>query len=179
MALGATMFRFALDVSDIDRGQYVQEELVVARHPSENDASMISRVLAWALHYEPGTVLGRGLAFPDEAAVAVPDGRGGIALWVEVGMPTAERLHRAAKLADRVVVYVYRDPQILLHALKGERIHNPERLRIVPVPPVLMTALEARLDRRNPWSIVRTEGNVYLTVGSDTLEWTPEALTLG
>lgn len=173
MALGATMFRFLVDVSDVDRGTYASDELVVARHPSETDAYMITRILAWALEYDERIVMGRGLAFPDEPTLSVPDDMGGTRLWIEVGAPVAERVHRAAKQAERVCIYTHRDIQLVLGALKGKRIHNADRLRIIEIPAPFMTAAERLLERRNTWSIVRNEGVVYLTIGDEIIEMSP------
>lgn len=178
MALGATMFRILVDVSDVDRGTYASDELVIARHPSETDAYMITRILAWALEYDEHIVMGRGLAFPDEPTLSVPDDMGGTRLWIEVGAPSADRVHRAAKQAERVCIYTHRDIHLVLSALKGKRIHNAERLRIVEIPTAFMADLERLLERRNTWSIVRNEGVVYLTAGEHMLEMTPIVHTL-
>jgi uncharacterized protein YaeQ len=173
MALGATMFRFSVDVSDVDRGVYTSEELTMARHPSETDALMITRVLAWALEYVDGIVMGRGLAFPDEPALSVAGERGGLALWVEVGAPVADRVHRAAKMADEVRIYTARDVDLVLGALRGRKIHNAQHVQVIAFPHAFMQALEQRLDRRNVWSVVRNEGLLYVTIGADTIECTP------
>jgi uncharacterized protein YaeQ len=179
MALGATMFRFLLDVSDVDRGVYTSDELVIARHPSETDAYMITRILAWALEYDERIVMGRGLAFPEEPTLSVPDDMGGTRLWIEVGAPTAERVHRAAKQAERVCIYTHREIHLVLAALNGKRIHNADRLTVVEIPASFMKEAERVLTRRNTWSIVRNEGLVYLTAGSEMLELTPVVHSLG
>ena len=47
-------------------------------------------------------------------------------MWIDVGMPDAERLHRASKLADRVAIYTHRNPDVLKQQLAGKRIHQLE-----------------------------------------------------
>lgn len=49
MALTATIFRFELNLSDIDREVYETLELRVAQHPSETDTYLVTQVLARAL----------------------------------------------------------------------------------------------------------------------------------
>jgi uncharacterized protein YaeQ len=178
MALGATMFRFVVDVSDVDRQVYTTDEFAMARHPSETDASMITRVLAWALEFADGIQFGRGVAFPDEPALQIPDDRGGILRWIEVGAPAAARVHKAAKSAATVAIYSHRPPDIVYGGLRGERIHHPEHIDILLFPQTFMTALEQALERRNTWSITRNEGVVYVTVGDRTIECTPLITTL-
>ena len=46
MALKSTIFKAELSISDMDRPYYGSHALTIARHPSENDARMMVRVLA-------------------------------------------------------------------------------------------------------------------------------------
>ena len=54
MALGATMHTFDVQLADVDRGCYENLTLRVARHPSETDAYMVTRLLAYCLEFEDG-----------------------------------------------------------------------------------------------------------------------------
>src|SRR4051794_41055618 len=110
MALTATLYRFDIQLSDIDRGVYETFDLRVARQPSETAEYMLTRVLAYCLEYTAGIALTEGVAAGDEPAVLVRDLTGRITAWIEVGAPDAERLHRASKLGGRVAVYTHRDP---------------------------------------------------------------------
>ncbi|HEY7883509.1 MAG TPA: YaeQ family protein, partial [Cellvibrionaceae bacterium] len=47
MALGATIYKAKLDVSDTDRHYYAEHKLTIARHPSETEARMMVRLLAF------------------------------------------------------------------------------------------------------------------------------------
>src|SRR5690606_19088629 len=100
----------AVQLADVDRGVYEDLTLRVARHPSEIDAFMMTRVLAYLLEYEEGIVFSEGISATDEPAVLVRDLTGRTVAWIEVGSPDAARLHHGSKLADRTVVYTHRDP---------------------------------------------------------------------
>ena len=50
MALGATIYKASLDISDIDRGYYATHALTIARHPSETERRMMVRLLAFCLY---------------------------------------------------------------------------------------------------------------------------------
>ena len=69
MALTATMYRFNIQLSDVDRGVYETLELRVAQQPSETAEYMLTRVLAWCLEYTEGIALTEGVAAGDEPAV--------------------------------------------------------------------------------------------------------------
>jgi len=161
------MHGFRLDVSDVDRGVYEVVELRVARHPSESLPYLVSRVLAYALELRPGLAFGRGVS-SDEPALSADDGTGQLTLWVDIGAPSADRLHKATKLSPEVAVYSARDLNALTAALAG--IHKAGTVRIVGLPDALIQPLGAALDRRNDWTIVHTEGTVYVTVGRETFE---------
>jgi uncharacterized protein YaeQ len=99
---------------------------------------------------------------------------GDIDLWIDIGAPSAERLHKAAKRANQLVVYTHRDIQALRQDWEGKRIHRRDEIRVVSVPRSLLRELAPSFGRTNQWSVLRTEGLVYVTCGGETREWTPE-----
>src|ERR1043165_1276887 len=105
MALSATMYVFAIELADSDRGVYTPLELRVARHPSETAEYLLTRVLAYCLEYAEGIAFSKGLSDPDEPAIFIRDLTGALQSWIEVGAPEAARLHRASKASPRVAVY--------------------------------------------------------------------------
>lgn len=179
MALTSTMYRFVLDISDVERGVYTSAELRVAQHPSETNAYLITRVLAYCLSYDPDLQMGRGVADPDDPPLSVMAPGGGYTLWVDIGAPTAERIHKASKLAEQVVIYTHRDVDLVLQALRARKIHRAESLQILALPVPLLRTLEEHLDRRSTWAVVRNEGMLYVTIGEQTFEGPLTVLTLG
>lgn len=131
MALTATIFSFDIKLNNLDRGVYETLAFKAAQHPSESDEYFVARVLAYCLEYTEGISFGRGLAEPDEPAITVSDLSGTRQTWIEIGNPTAERLHRASKATPRVLVYTHKDPASLLRQLAGERIHRREHIAVV------------------------------------------------
>jgi uncharacterized protein YaeQ len=164
MALPSTLYRFTLRISDVERGLYDSVELRVAMHPSESVPYLLTRVLAYALNLQEGLKLTQGIGNPDEPALEVRDLTGVILLWIEVGNPSARRLHKASKAARAVRVYTYKDPQILLKELAGEEIHGAQAVEVFSLPPKFLDQLGATLDRDNPWEILHDEGELTVTV---------------
>src|SRR5215203_3293072 len=124
MALSSTIFNFEIDLSDADRQVYESLSLRVARHPSESDEFLIARVLAYCLEYQDGIEFSRGLSDADDPPLAVRDLTGAMRVWIDVGTPAADRLHRAAKSTPRVVVYVHKEHTQWLAALAAAKIHR-------------------------------------------------------
>jgi len=170
VALTATVYNFDIQLSDVDRGVYETLALRVARHPSETEEYLVTRVLAYCLEYVEGITFGKGLSEPNEPAVVVRDLTGALRVWIEVGAPDADRVHKASKASDRVVIYTYRDPALLLRQLSGERIHRAEHIELRAFDRALVDGLVQRLERRTALEIAVTDGHLYVTIGGDTLD---------
>jgi uncharacterized protein YaeQ len=162
MAIGATVHTFAVQLADVDRGVYEEATLRVARHPSETDAFMLTRVLAYCLEFAEGIAFSEGVAATDEPAVLVRDLTGRVTAWIEVGAPDAERLHFGSKLADRTVVYTHRDPAKVAATWEGKRIHRAAEIPLRSFDPGFVDAATAALERRNDLTVSVSDGHLYL-----------------
>lgn len=170
MALTATIYNFDIDLADADRHVYESIALRVARHPSESEEYLLTRVLAYALEFAEGIAFSDGgLSSPDQPAITVRDLTGAIRSWIEIGSPDASRLHRASKAAPRVAVYTHKDVARLAANLAGERIHRAEALELYAVDRALIAALAARLDRRMAFALSVSGGELFVSIGVETL----------
>lgn len=179
MALTSTVYTFDIELSDVDRSVYESLSLRVACHPSETEEYLLTRVLAYCLEFAEGIAFSKGgLSEPDEPALSVRDLTGALRAWIEIGAPDAARLHRASKAAPRVAVYTHRDPAQVLRALAGQRIHRAEAIELFAVDRDLLSALVERLDRRMKFGVSRSDGELYLAFGAETLTGTVERISL-
>lgn len=180
MALTATIYNFEIDLADNDRSVYESLSLRVARHPSESEEYLLTRVLAYAMEYVEGIEFSAGgLSNPDDPAITVRDLTGALRAWIEVGTPDADRLHRAAKAAPRVAVYVHRDPSQYMARLAGERIHKGESLEIWGMDQALIQQLGARLERRMSLSLSITDRGLYVSTGVESFSGEVERCVIG
>ncbi len=172
MALTSTIYNFDVELADSDRGVYETLPIRAALHPSETAEYLWTRVLAYCLEYEEGIAFSKGLSDGDEPALWVrdpADPAGRIKAWIEIGTPDADRLHKAAKAAERVAVYTHKDPLSLLRRLEGERIHRAAEIPIYGVDRPLLQGLVELLDRRMKLQLSVTGGSLYLDVGGKGL----------
>ena len=168
MALTATIYTFEVTLADTDRDVYETLTLRAARQPSETPEYLLTRVLAHCLEWQEGIDFTRGLAEPDEPALAVRDLTGQLRVWIDVGTPDAARLHKASKAAERVVVYTHKDAALLVQKLAGARIHRADAIEIYGVDRELIAALAARLDRRMVFELAVTDRHLYVTLAGTT-----------
>jgi len=179
MALTSTIYNASVELNDVDRGVYESLALRLAMHPSETMEYMVTRLLAYCLEYTEGIEMTAGLSDGDEPAIVVRDLTGRVTAWIEVGLPDADRLHRASKLAARVAVYTHRDLRILLGQLEGRRIHRAEEIAIYSFGGTFIRDLAERFQRRVAMSLSVTEQHVYLDIDGHSMTTVVEERRLG
>jgi uncharacterized protein YaeQ len=169
MALSATIFRLQIELSDVDRGVYESLDLRLARHPSETMRYMLVRAIAYCLSYEEGITFSKGgLSSSDDPPIAIHDPTGLFLAWIDVGAPSAERLHRATKAARRVAIFSVADLTLLRRNAAG--IHKVETIEVWEIDPSLVDALEPRIERLTRLELVRNEGILYVTIAATQIE---------
>ncbi|HEY6455007.1 MAG TPA: YaeQ family protein [Steroidobacteraceae bacterium] len=180
MALNATVYSFEINLSDLDRNVCQALAFRVAKHPSETDAFLMTRVLAYCLEYREGLQFSKGgLSDPDAPALAVHDLTGAMYRWIEVGLPEPARLHRASKASPQVAVYSHKDVDQLLARLRTENIYRANHIQINTFDREMIASLSARLTRRMSFDLVITECQIYLSLGAQTISGSVVRHTIG
>jgi len=178
VALPATLRRFEVSLADADRGVYEELSWRVPQHPSESERYLVARILARLLEHAEGVEFAPGGVSDDsEPAIVQRDLRGDWVAWIEVGAPSPERLHKAAKLAPRVVVYGWKSMADLAAGLVG--VHRASEIELRQLDAAVLDAVAATLDRVNTWSLSVTGGALYLTIGAQTFESAATPVAVG
>ena len=111
-----------------------------------------------------------GLCAPEEPALSLRDLTGALRAWIEVGLPDADRLHRAAKAAPRVAVYPHRDVSQWLARLASARIHRASEIDVWAVDRRLLDGLVARLARRVAFSLSVSDRHLFAAFDDGSLD---------
>jgi uncharacterized protein YaeQ len=171
MAQTATLYRFKIDVSDIDRGVYESIDLRIAMHPSEIPHYLITRVIAYALNVRRGLEFSPGgLSDTDAPCIRCISDNGTLEAWIEVGNPSAKKLHKGSKAAREVKVYTYKDPRSLLEEIASQKVHRSEEIPIFALDPKFLDQLAGWLERQNDWTLLHQEGSLTITSSHGNLE---------
>jgi uncharacterized protein YaeQ len=166
MALSATMHHVQVTLSDVDRNVYESLDLRIAQHPSESVRYLVTRTLAYCLSFEDGIAFSKGgLSAADEPPISVRDPTGILLAWIDVGAPSAERLHKAAKAARRVALYTHTDLALLRREAASRPIHRLEEIEVWRFEPALLDALAPMMGRSSKVEIARSDGRLYVTIG--------------
>jgi uncharacterized protein YaeQ len=184
MAMPSTLYRLHIALSHVDRGVYEQLDLRVAQHPSETARYLAARVLAYCLLFTEGLAFSKGgLSDPDEPALSIRSLDGTLQAWVEIGTPSADRLHRASKAAPRLVVVTHNDPALLLKEAntsvgQGREVHKRESIEAFALAPAFLDEVAGQLSRNAKWELTITDNQIYLTSGDVLLSGAFEPLSL-
>ena len=115
MALGATIYKATIDISDVDRGYYGTHLCTLARHPSETEERLAIRLLDFCLYVGETDMrleFGRGLSTEGEPALWEIDDTGSIARWIDVGVPDVKQVRKAAGRSNEEIVIAYGEDRI-------------------------------------------------------------------
>ncbi len=179
LALTSTLYRFQVDLSDVDRNLYQTLEFRAAMHPSESLPFFIIRILAYCLNVREGLEFSAGISSPDEPAIRAMGATGGIDLWIDIGNPTAKRIHKAAKSSKELLIYTHKDARMLAKELTEEKVHRLEEIGLYAMEARFLNALGNTLKRDNHWEMTRNEGELYVGVEKETFQGRLERMGLG
>lgn len=160
------LYQFQIELSDVSSGVYESLNFRTAQHPSESIPYLLTRVLAFALCYQPNLEFSPlGLGDPQTPALWSKDNNESIELWIEIGNPSPKKLHKAAKTSKQVKVFTYKNPKLLLDEIKGEKIHHASEIEIFSMDAKFLQNLESALQKSNKWTLLHQEGQLDLGVG--------------
>ncbi len=174
MAKTSTLYRFQIELSDIDRGIYETLDFRVACHPSEDAARLAVRVLARVMAHEERLEFGRGLSTTEDAALWARSLQGEVETWIDVGCPSAERLHRASKAANRVRVFTTKGKAMLRKEWSSQPIHDSREIEVVRLSPEFVDSLTTLLERNVQWYVTLNDGAITVTDGEQSFDTTAE-----
>jgi uncharacterized protein YaeQ len=170
MALKATIFKAAVQVSDTDRHYYASHALTLARHPSETDERMMMRLLAFALHAHDALQFGKGLSTDDEPDLWRKDLTGAIELWIDVGQPDEKRLRKACGRATDVVVYSYGGSGAAIWREQiAATVARSRNLSVRSIAPAASQAMARFAQRNMDLTYTVQDGQVWVADANETL----------
>jgi uncharacterized protein YaeQ len=176
MALSATIYKAELSISDMDRAYYATHALTLARHPSETEQRLMTRLLAFALFADERLQFGRGLSDEGEPALWRKDYSEEIELWIDVGEPDEARIRKACGKAQQVVVLNYGGRSADLWWDKvGRALQRNRNLTVLSIDEADMLELGARCVRGMRLQCLIQDGELQLIDGETALAIRPRA----
>ncbi len=181
MALKPTIHKAAVQFSNLDANVYSDHQLTLARHPSETDARMMVRLLAYALNAPGGNDEGalefaKDMFDPDEPCLWQKDYSGLILHWIELGQPDPRRMLQAAGKARRVSVYSFSNAGGPWWSAAAEQVGKAKALAVWSIPQAQAEQLATLADKSMSLQITLQDGVIYVEAAGRTVEVTMQKL---
>ena len=176
MAIKATVFKAALQISDMDRHYYTGHSLTLARHPSETDERMMVRLLAFALYAGDALLFGNGMSSDEEPDLWQKDLTGSIELWIEVGLPDERAIRKASGRAGNVVIISYGRAAGIWWNENRDKLQRLNNLTVLNLAPETSLSLAALANRTMQLQCAIQEGHIMMTSDAGMIEIEPRVL---
>ena len=171
MALSATIYKFDIDLSDLDRNLFQHWPLLLALHPSETQQRMVTRLFAFCLNAHEHLAFTKGLSEDSEPDLWQKSYTGEIELWIELGLPDAKRLKKAVSQAQLVKLYIP-SSQGSSHwwSIMANECRKYPRLGVYQFDDQAINSFAAQLARTMRLSVLVQDGEVNVSWSNQMLE---------
>lgn len=173
MALKPTIYKFRIELSDLNREQYDSLNLTIAKHPSETLERMMARVLAFCLNSEEYLSFTKGLNAVEEADIWSRTLDDKISLWIDVGEPSFDRMKKSSRLAEQTKIYTFNSKADVWWK-QGERKFQDLSVSIFQFDSADIEALVELVERTLDFSVTITGNSIYVAMegGEQEIVWT-------
>jgi uncharacterized protein YaeQ len=178
MAIKSTIFKAAIQITDMDRHYYQDHALTLARHPSENDERMMLRLLAFVMHASESMGFTKGISTEDEPDLWQKSLSDEIEVWIDLGQPDEKRIRKACGRAKKVYIYTYnyRSAEVWWQQIQN-KLSRFDNLSIIVIPDEALQAMGKLSQRNMQLQYMIQDGEVLISNGKDSVSVAPESLS--
>lgn len=164
MALKATIFKAEISITDMDRNYYNDHNLTIARHPSENDARMMLRIIAFIVNAHERLQFTKGLSDDEVPDIWQKSFSDEIELWIELGQPSEQRIKKGCNQSQQMMIYAYADNSFDAWWKKEQSsLRLRKHLSVFTLPEDLSTVLANIVARTMQMQVTIQDGQIWLT----------------
>ncbi len=166
MAIGASIYKVNVSLSNLETHYYHDFDLTIAKHPSENESRMMYRLLAFLYSAHEDLEFTRGLSSTDEPELWQKDYSGEIIQWIELGLPESKRIKQACGKSQVVKIFTYHKnkSEEWVKKMKGD-FQSHKKLPVYHLDVVENGPLEKLVEKSMKLSCIIEEQ--YMYIGND------------
>ncbi len=173
MALKPTIYKIKISLANIELNYYDNLNLTIAQHPSETLERMMAKVLAFCMNARESLTLTKGLFSVEEPDIWERTLDDRIALWIDIGEPSFDRIKKAARLSQAVKVYSFNLKSDSWWAKEQEKFKDL-KVSVFQFQWKGIQALAGLMKRTMDLSVTASDGMVYVSSenGACEVPWT-------
>ncbi|MDQ7058786.1 MAG: YaeQ family protein [Ghiorsea sp.] len=178
MAIKSTIYKADVQVSNMDTYYFEEHDLMLARHPSENEGRMMIRLLAFALNAHEYMAFTKGLCADDEPDLWQKSLSDEIEVWIDLGQPDEKRIRKACGRAKQVIIYTYNYRSALTWWEQVQsKLSRFDNLKVVVLADEAVSAMTSMAKRNMQLQYTIQDGEILLSNGEDSINIEPQLLT--
>jgi len=178
MALKPTIYKFSIDLADMNRGKYESLNLTVAQHPSESIERMMVRVLAYCIDADDQLVFTKGVSAVDEPDLWMHTLDGQLSLWIDIGEPSVDRVKKAVRTAKNVKIYSLNTKSDIWWQQSEEKLSNLT-FWVYQLQWASVQSLAKLVQRTMNFSLSITDNSAFIAAENGELEISWDVLKSG
>jgi len=180
MATNSTIYKADIQITDMDRNYYQDHQLTLARHPSETDARMMVRLLAFALNASDSLQFSRGISTDNEPDLWQKSLSDEIELWIDLGQPDEKRIRKACGRSARVMIYTYQERSAAAWwEQQKNKLHRFDNLCIIHLAEPEVAELGTMAMRNMRLQCTVQDAQLWFSNGEHAMEITPQVCKPG
>ncbi len=173
MALKATIYKADLNIANMDDHIYGDYQLTLALHPSETLERLMVRLMAFARFASDELEFTKDLFETDEPALWQKDLTGQLETWIEVGLPSEDKVKKASARCKTVALVVY-GTQVEDWWKRNSKIKTLSNVQVWQIAPQSTAELEQLCERtmQLQLNVMDNEWTLLGEKGQATVVWT-------
>lgn len=169
MSKGAQLYNFRVDLSDIDNGHYQLITYKSVLHPSEKLQRMVVRSILFAIYRYRGVDFTKGVCVADEPDLWAKTDDDKVDLWIEIGLPSNDRLHKICRDSNEVLLFLYGKSFNKYKSQKTIGNIHDHNMQIYTIDDQFVELVAAIAIKNNHWSIIVQDGLITVINGDESL----------
>jgi len=163
----------------MDTYYFAEHNLMLARHPSENEERMMIRLLAFALNAHEHMTFTKGLCADDEPDLWQKSLSDEIEVWIDLGQPDEKRIRKACGRAKQVMIYTYNYRSALTWWEQVQsKLARFDNLKVIVLTDKTVSAMAAMAKRNMQLQYTIQDGEILLSDGEHSVNIEPQILTV-
>lgn len=168
MSKGAQLYNFRIDLSDIDNNHYGLITYKSVLHPSETLERMVIRSILYAVYNYKPVDFTKGVCVGDEPDLWAKADNEKTDLWLEIGLPTNERLHKICRDSNEVMLFLYGKAYNRFKCQKTVGNIHDHNLKLFSLDEEQIQSITDVTLKNNHWTIIIQDNEITIINGSDS-----------